>query len=169
VPSVPAPAPADTISTISTISVADLPAEAFATLARSLSDSCAICAERHRKAAFEELALVLRPGVRVRSSYPAALTRGAGETQELELPVAAGGLRVTFRFHTADDHLVGIAEEDLTGAALAARWRGMPEEAKLAGTIEVIPFDYGDGPAFLFLPASGHLQIQCKVLEVEGE
>lgn len=143
--------------------------DAFETLARSLSDSCAICAERHRKAAFEELGLLFRPGLRIRSAPPSALLRGTGETQELELPVAAGGLRVTFRFHTALDHLVGVAEEDLTGAALAARWRAMPEGTKLAGTIQVIPFVYGDGPAFLFLPASGHLQIQCKVLEIAGE
>lgn len=151
------------------LSVLDLPAAALERLERSRADSCAICAEKLRKEAFEELDLIYRPGVRVASAPEARFVRAPGGACELEIPSSAAGPRVTFRFHTAADHLVGVAEEDLTDAGIAARLQAMPEGARLAGLIEIIPFPYGDGAAFLFLPASGHLQIQCKVLEIGAE
>ena len=151
------------------ISVLDLPAAALERLERSRADSCAICAEKRRKEAFEELDLIYRPGARIASAPEARFVRAPGGACELEIPSTAAGPRVTFRYHTAADHLVGVAKEDLTDAAIAARLQAMPEGARLAGTVEIIPFPYGDGAAFLFLPASAHLQIQCKVLEMEAE
>jgi hypothetical protein len=41
--------------------------------------------------------------------------------------------------------------------------------ARLQGALEVVPFEYGDGPTFLYHVLSNRIEIQCKVLQADWD
>ena len=148
----------------------DLPAEALARLAESTADSCAVCRRELRRKAFAVLDESLRPGTIVRADSDSRLRRAGGGGQELELvPSSPDGLRITFRFHTLTDRLVGIGDDDLTAAPLARRILSVPVGAPVRGTLEIVEFAYGDGPGYLFFPEGTRLQVQCRILGLDPE
>jgi hypothetical protein len=141
----------------------DLPLEGLRLLDRSERDSCAVCAENHRKEAFEEIGRFYYPGVIVDGLRSPGLLRRAGLDAELALPAPdSGGTAITFRFHTAGNHLVGIAESDYTDETLARRFTALPV-GEARACVRVIAYAYGDGAAFLYSPSSRHLEIECRL------
>lgn len=144
-----------------------LPAEAFELLTKSTTDSCSACARDHRRQAFQILDDRFWPGLVLRSDSLSRFTMAPGSGNELVLAPGAGAeSRLTFRFHTAADRLVGIAESDMTEESLAARLRSAPEGTLFDGAIEVVGFAYGDGAAFLYHASRNSVEIQCRVLEI---
>jgi hypothetical protein len=154
----------------------DAVALAFELLARSADDSCASCARDHQRSAFEVLEERFPPGKIVRSDSLLSFQRAPQSDDELILVWgAADGStwstwrarhRLTLQFHTAEDHLVGIAEADMTDEGLALLCRSTPDSVALHGALEIVPFAYGDGPSFLFTPSAQRIQIQCRILEL---
>jgi hypothetical protein len=146
------------------------PVEAFALLAKSATDSCAVCARELKEDAFHILDDAFRPGRIVRSDGSRRFLRGTGGANEFILSSwQHSDPRFSFRFHTLGERLIGIAEEDLTKASIADRFRSISEEAVFDGAIEVIPFAYGDGAAYLYFPSSKHLQVHCRIIEIKVE
>jgi hypothetical protein len=148
----------------------ELPAHALSLLTKSRTDSCSICAEKLRQDAFEELSQVYRPGSILASAREGDLLRVAGEESELMLAAQQDDEpKLTFRFHTASSHLVGIAETDFTDEAVARQLLSVPEGARLRGRIEIVAYKYGDGATFLYSTTGNYIEVQCKLLEIAAE
>ena len=144
--------------------------EALELLAKSEADSCPACARDHRRSAFTLLEEQFPPGAIVRSDSLRGFTRAPASTNELIFtPHASVHPPLTFRFHTAEDHLVGISEANLTDEGLASLCRDAADGAVLRGAIEIVPFAYGDGPTFLYLASDRRVQIHCKILSMSND
>lgn len=147
----------------------DLPREAFALLNRSTEDSCSVCARESRAEAFELLEAHYRPGMIIRSDSANGFMRTDGGENELTLVAYPGDApSLTFRFHTSDDHLVGIAAADMTEESIAERCLSFPVGAAFDGALQIIEFAYGDGTTFLYFASTNHLQLHCRILEIDG-
>jgi hypothetical protein len=145
----------------------EFPSEALDLLARSTRDSCAICAERHRKEAFDQLDVVFRAGRILTSTLESRFVRVAGGEDELALTsYSRPEPKLTFRFHSASSHLVGIAEGDLTEEVITRRLLSAAEDARYQGAIEIVPYAYGDRATYLYSSSRNRLQIQCKILRL---
>ncbi len=148
----------------------ELPTHALSLLTKSRTDSCSICAEKLRQEAFEELDQTYRPGSILASAGRGDLLRVTGEESELMLAAPQDDEpKLTFRFHTASNHLVGIAEADFTDEAVARQLLSIPESTRLRGKIEIVAYKYGDGATFLYSTTGNYLQIQCKLLGIAAE
>ncbi len=139
--------------------------EALALLAEGAVDPCSICAEKSRRKAFRILDKHFGPGTVLRSGTGCRFTLMAGDQHELVLGTGEGEASLTFRFHVPGDRLVGIAEADLTDERIAAAVLG----GAAVTAIRIARYAYGDGPTYLFFPASNHLQVQCRILEIAAE
>lgn len=147
----------------------DLPEDALTLLAQSLRDSCAICAEKNRKNAFSELDEFYAPGRLLTMAGDTRFEVLSDKPNELGLlgyerqsPV------LTFRFHHPAARLVGVEERDETEDVWLKELASASPGDLLEGTIEVIPYPYGDGVSYLFSPSEGHLQVQCRILEISA-
>jgi len=152
---------------------------ALTLLAESSVDPCPICSKQTRNKAFRMLNAELLPGRVVKTSTD-CLLMGVATSGEMELapscypagtPVKkkegeeeARLPRVTFRFHTAGRHLVGVAESDFTVDDLAADYHSAPAGTNFSGVVEIIDFRYGDGPVYNYYPTSNQLQIHCRLI-----
>jgi len=154
---------------------------ALTLLAESSVDPCPICSKQTRSKAFQTLNAELMPGRVVKtaaacllvgvatsdgselapSCYPAGapVKRKEGEA-EARLP------RVTFRFHTAGRHLVGVAQSDFTVEDLVADYHAAPAGTSFSGVLEIVEFKYGDGPTYNYYPTGNQLQIHCRFLSL---
>ncbi len=166
--------------------VPGLPAEAFRLLAKSSLDPCTICAEEMREKAFQVLDGEFKPGKVLRSnndfqfmrtdtggenrlaltSYPPPPGERhgkdpSGEQRYLTLPL------LTFRFHTAEKHLVGISVNDYTEERLAGEYRSAPVGAIFEGTLKIVEYGYGDGPAYVYYPGRNHVEVHCMILDLK--
>ena len=155
---------------------------ALTLLAESSVDPCPICSKQTRNKAFQTLNVELMPGRVVKTSAGCSLVSATPSSSASELAPScypAGAPvkkkdgdgearlpRVTFRFHTAGRHLVGVAELDFTVDDLVADYRSAPEGTSFSGVLEVIEFKYGDGPTYNYFPTGNHLQIHCRVLSL---
>ena len=150
-------------------------------LAESSVEPCPICSKQMRDRAFQTLNAELMPGRVVKttaacllvgvaisdgselapSCYPAGapVKRKEGEA-EARLP------RVTFRFHTAGRHLVGVAQSDFTVEDLVADYHAAPAGTSFSGVLEIVEFKYGDGPTYNYYPTGNQLQIHCRFLSL---
>ncbi len=147
-----------------------LPVGALDYFAESVDESCAVCVRELLAKAFEEIDNYYSPGTIVRSDSTTKFIRAAGGDNELMLTSHTGDRpRLTFRFHTSENHLIGIAESDLTDFRLSAIVSIAPENAEFSGAIEIVRFAYGDGPAYLYSSTSHHLQVHCRILELDQE
>lgn len=143
--------------------------EAFDLLAKSMTDSCSACAREFRRHAFERLGERFPPGLVVRSdSLSRFLRADQGENELILTSQPEGAPRLSFRFHTAANRLVGIADTDMTDEGLADWCRSAPAGAAFDGELEIVAFAYGDGPTFLYHASSNTIELQCRVLAVAG-
>lgn len=143
----------------------DLPGEPLDLLARSSVDSCPICAEKLRREAFELLEETYRPGRILTTTPTVGLIRAEGPDNELTPETFRGSLpSLTFRFHTSRSRLVGIADHDLTEAAVLEPLTATLDSTAFHGAIQIVGYPYGDGASFLWSASEQVLQVQCKVL-----
>ena len=155
---------------------------ALTLLAESSVDPCPICGEQTRNKAFQLLNSELLPGRVAKTSAGCLLmlaaTSGENELAPTCYPAGApvvkkkkGGEearlpRVTFRFHTAGRHLVGVAESDFTVDDLVADYHSAPAGTLFSGVVEIIEFKYGDGPTYNYFPTGNQLQVHCRLLNL---
>lgn len=156
-----------------------LPIDALEKLGESAAATCPTCVRQLQKEAFEILSRSVHPGRVIRTSARCRLTRSDScEANELmltcfqeEVLSAADESRwlpqVVFRFHTDADHLVGIAPQSYTPAPIKVVYEKAPIGTEFTGSVEIISFRYGDGPAFLYTAATFRLQIHCRILTLE--
>jgi hypothetical protein len=147
----------------------DLPEEAFQLLAESASDPCSICAMKTRKNAFQVLNGAFKPGRILKSDNLCEFMR-TDECGENELVLTCYLTRsplLTFRFHTAEKHLVGICATDFTEKRFASEYSSAASGARFEGTLEIIEYRYGDGPSYNYYLAENHIQVHCRILEIK--
>lgn len=145
-------------------------AHALDLLEKSAADSCAVCARESRAKAFRLLAERFPPGRIVRTDGECRfLSDPNGENELVYASCPNEDPRVTFRFHTADNHLAGIAEPDWTEAPIADRVRSASEGTLFQGTLEIVRFAYGDGPTITDRPSIRRLQVHVKILTIAPE
>lgn len=156
-----------------------LPQDALVLLSEAAVEPCAICAEQERKKAFAILNRTFIPHTVLTTDVGCCLVKGEG-SQDLEfsltcyppvdgmkpLPEGATPVHLRFRFHTAAQHLVGISTKDFTAAAIADTYLTAAPGTIFEGRLRIIPYTYGDGPAFNFFPQSDTLQIHCMIEEI---
>jgi len=80
-----------------------------------------------------------------------------------DLPIEQSLPLLTFRFHTRDDHLVGISPADFTEEDIVNEYRSAPPGTVFEGTVEPILFRYGDGPTFSYSASREVVQIHCRL------
>jgi hypothetical protein len=138
----------------------EIPGAIAELLTASTEDSCGVCVREKRAEVLEIARRWFPPGTRVEpaAGRPLRVVDGG----EMELAFGTGDLvPLSFRVHTADEHLIGIAAEDFTEPVLAER---VLDGSVQGVALEVIPFSYGDGPGFLFDTVTNRLQIQCRAV-----
>ncbi|UCG81254.1 MAG: hypothetical protein JSV60_02945 [Desulfobacterales bacterium] len=146
-----------------------LPQEAFRLLAESASDPCSICAKETREKAFRVLERAFKPGKILKSNHLCQFIRtdACGEN-ELALTCYLTPLPLlTFRFHTAANHLVGISTTDLTEKRLANEYFSAATGARFEGTLEIVTYKYGDGPSYNYYFTGNHIQVHCRILDIK--
>ncbi len=148
------------------LAASDFPEEITGLLSAAEADSCGVCIREKRAEAFEIADEWFAPGTRVRIEGEEGWRVLSGGEMELYFgPASETAPGLSFRFHTADAHLVGIEPEDFTDPELAARILARPPEELGGEMLEVIPFVYGDGASFLFDSTQNRLQVQCRILD----
>jgi len=170
-PSVAVPRPESAIhdgSSIAPLAGAPaIPYDAIDLLARSMTDSCAVCADRHREEGFEGLTIAYPPGTVLRSDAARHFTLIPGTKRELLLTDYGRDVpTLTFRFHDSADRLIGVADTDLSRSDLVARVEAIGPGVPFDGAIEVVAYAYGDGPTFLFSRTRQRVEVECRLLEV---
>lgn len=156
-----------------------LPMDALEKLGESAEETCPTCVRALQKEAFGTLSHALDPGRVIRTAPGCMLVRNdwcaANELMltchlddDLQSSDGSGLLpQVVFRFHTDQDHLVGIDPEHYTPGQIADIYQNTPIGTVFTGTVEIIPFRYGDGPSFLYSASELRLQIHCRILALE--
>ena len=147
----------------------ELPEKAFELLAESASDPCSICAVETREKAFKILNAAFKPGRILQSNKLCRFMRtdACGEN-ELILTCHPTPLPLlTFRFHTAERHLVGVSTTDFTEEQFAGKYRGASVGVLFEGAIEMVAYRYGDGPAYNYYLIGNHIQVHCKILDLK--
>jgi hypothetical protein len=157
---------------------------ALQSLTESSKDPCPICARQTKKKAFEIINTELR-AERVFSSgdlcrfirttefsvnelsltcYPPFSGRKKEPTQDqgtVEFPL------LTFRFHTPEQYLIGIAEKDFTRTVLGDQYHSWPPGTIFDGKLELVRYEYGDGPTYNYYPKRNHLEVHCRLLDLK--
>lgn len=146
----------------------DIPAKIFELLSAHEDDDCGICVRDRQEEAVEIAAALFVPGTRIRGEGERTFRVLAGGRLELYFPAVADSVpRVTYRIHGAGSSLVGIRPGDLTAPEAVASIRTWPSDRPWSGTLEVVPFAYGDADALLLDEVAGRLQVQCRVVSPE--
>jgi hypothetical protein len=162
----------------------DVLSGALQSLTESSKDPCPICARQTKKKAFEVINTELR-AKRIFSSgdlcrfirttefsvnelsltcYPPFPGRDKEPTQDqgtVEFPL------LTFRFHTPEQYLVGIAEKDFTLTVLGDQYHSWPPGTIFDGKLELVRYEYGDGPTYNYYPKRNHLEVHCRLLDLK--
>lgn len=150
-----------------TLAAHEIPTEIGALLSASASDSCGVCEREKQADAFALADTWLPPGTVVRPAPGTPLRVIEATDHEVAVSAATKAPpRLTFRFHTRDEHLIGIDPTDFTDDAVAAAvLDGSARDVELV----VVPFAYGEGPGFLFDAEQRRIQVQCRVRQVDRD
>ena len=152
----------------------DFPEKSLRLIAESAKDPCSICARQTREKAFLLLEEQFHAGRIFTTTGSCGLVRTAS-SQENELvsscdfPGKESLPLLTFRFHTAANHLVGIAPADYTAENIAAEFLSAPPGTVFEGTLETILFRYGDGTTFNYSAKRGVVQVHCRLLTLKKQ
>lgn len=150
-------------------SALDLPEEAFRLLAESASDPCSICAEDTREKAFQGLNVAFKPGRIFKSNQLCQFMRtdACGENELVLTCYITSSPLLTFRFHTAEKHLVGIRTSDFTEKRFASEYCSGTTGTRFEGALEIIEYRYGDGPSYNYFCSGNHIQVHCRILDIK--
>lgn len=149
--------------------VFELPKKAFELLAESASDPCSICAKQTREKAFRILNATFKPGRVLRSNKLCQFMRtdACGEN-ELVLTCYPTPLPLlTFRFHTAEKHLVGVSTTNFTEERFASEYHWAAAGTLFEGALKIVEYRYGDGSAYNYYLVENHIQVHCKILDLK--
>ncbi len=158
----------------------DLPDEAFRLIAEADADPCSICAEQKLKEAFVLMAAGLRPGLILETDSTCRLVKRSPQ-DELELSLtcypsaklsgSVGKDRkppdLSFAFYTTKRHLVGISEQDYTDDEVEERFSSSSPGTVFEGRVRLIPYRYGDEPAFSYFPQANRVLVHCVLVELK--
>lgn len=158
----------------------DIPMVAMRLIAESLLDTCPVCAEQNRKKAYAVIEKGFVPDKEISSTPDCAFikTEDCGPTEFVSACYASrmpydgpGGKKgafplLVFRFHTAGDHLVGIAFGDYTTEDAASVFNRIGKDSPFDAAVKVIAYRYGDGRSFNYSPKENRLTVHCRVLRV---
>jgi len=147
----------------------DQPEEPLRLIALSATDPCSICARQTREIAFQLFEEQFHAGKMFTTAGSCRLVRTVlGEDNELELscdsPRKESLPLLTFRFHTAANHLVGISPADFTEDSIAGEFLSAPPGTVFQGIIETILFRYGEGSTFHYSARRGVIQVHCRLI-----
>jgi hypothetical protein len=147
----------------------NLPEEAFSLLVEAAAQDCILCAKQMQQEAFHILTDRFKPGDIIKSNHFCLFVRtsqcGPNELMLTCYPAAerGGNPLLSFRFHTAENKLVGIAEKDFTEKRFAEIYQPALVGALFTGELEVVPYRYGDGPTYNYHAKENVLQVHCKI------
>jgi hypothetical protein len=149
----------------------DLPEEPLRLIALSATDDCPICARQTREIAFQMFEQRFHAGRMFTTTGSCRLVRTAlSEDNELGLLCDSPGKEslplLTFRFHTAANHLVGISPADFTEENIASKFPSAPPGTVFEGILETILFRYGDGTTYNYSASRGVIQVHCRLISL---
>lgn len=157
----------------------ELPLDALVLLSEAAAEPCAICAEQKQKKAFAILNRTFVPGTMLKTDAACQLVKKDGSRDpelsltcfppaewKTSLPEGSVPVHLVFRFHTLAQHLVGITEKDFTGRGAADTFQAAAPGTIFEGRLRIIPYTYGDGPAFNYFLQSNTLQVHCIIEEI---
>ncbi len=148
-------------------------------LGESLVESCPICVQQLRKEAYALLNSEFPTGKTISSDVIGFI---AYSEQTQSIIIAGTDVRkkgrsdagiayelplVVFRYHTAANHMAGIAPADYTDATFAAQLASFDNNRTFSGIIHIIPFRYGEGNSFTYSPKENLVLVHCKVVRIE--
>ena len=159
----------------------DLPYDAFRLLAATTAEPCTICVKQDLEKAFAIMNASLAPGIEMRSDSACSFVKTAEgdenaltlscyppETFVKSLKADEKAPQVVLVFYTPDRRLVGISETDFTGRETAETYRAAPAGTVFEGRIRLIPYKYGDGPAYNYFRSTNKLRIHCVLVEIRA-
>ncbi len=146
--------------------------EAIELLAKSIDESCDICVEQILKKAFSLLDRDLTPGKTIVTSAACLFEKAVStEVNELTASCYSGNTGpapypiLTFRFHTLAEKLAGVSAADLTENQKTSEYRAN-NGGLFEGKIQIVEFRYGDGHTFHYFRKTHHLQVHCKLMDL---
>lgn len=147
----------------------ELPEEPLRLIALSATDPCSICARQTREIAFQLFEQQYHAGRMFTTTGSCRLVRAAlSEDNEVGLscdsPRKESLPLLTFRFHTAASHLVGISPADFTEDGVASGFLSAPPGTVFEGSFETILFRYGDGTTYNYSASRGVIQVHCRLI-----
>jgi hypothetical protein len=147
----------------------ELPEEPLRLIELSATDDCPICAQQTRQVAFQMFEQRFHAGKMFTTTDSCRFVR-TPSSEENELGLSCDSPRkeslplLTFRFHTAATHLVGISPGDFTEDSIASEFLSAPPGAVFEGILETILFRYGDGTTYNYSARRGVVQVHCRVI-----
>lgn len=152
----------------------DFPETPLRLIAESAKDSCSICARQTREKAFQLFEEQFHAGKILTTTGSCRLVRTAlSEENELVLSCDVPGKEflplLTLRFHTSDNHLVGISPADFTEEGIASEYRSAAAGTVFEGIIKTIAFRYGDGTTYSYFASRRVIQVHCRLLSLKRQ
>lgn len=155
----------------------DLPDEALQHLAGAAADPCSICAKQKVKKAFAILNKIFVPGAVIQTDGKCRLVKAGNDAGNglmltcypSESLIASLGPedqlpQLIFSFYTEQEKLVGISEKDFTAQDPAELFHASKPGTIFEGELKLIPYAYGDGPAYNYFQQANKLQVHCKIV-----
>jgi len=142
-------------------------------LHESYQETCPICAEQTKHKAFALLNEALPPGTIIGSDQSCVFIRPSEKSANAMLlscdawPGNGTRTAVILRFHTAADHLIGVSELDYTDGKIAAEFDFAPPGSRFSGSVALIDYSYGDGPAYNYQVKVDQLVLHCRILSLQ--
>lgn len=155
-----------------------VPIPAFKILIDSENDECATCRKELRAEAVSMLNSEFTPGRVISGKRGCRFIKtdlcsgnefilscytnkekyeAEGKNKITELPM------LIFRYHTEEDHLVGIYKNDFTARKIAGRINNIRNGKEFSGRIRIIFYEYGDGNTFNYFGKRNAVLVHCSV------
>lgn len=153
----------------------EFPQDVFRLLAETTVEPCSICVRQKLDRAFKILDAAFAPGKVMEFGSDCRLVKTGGglkpacyptETSMKSLKEGEIPPQVVFEFYTDEKQLVGITANDLTDGKIAGQYRKAEIGSAFVGRIKLVPYKYGDGPAYNYFPGTNRLVFHCQVLDL---
>jgi|SRR6056297_2306334 len=159
-------------------SCVEVPYLSLKLLAESTIDPCSICAKKLKRQAFSIIDEEFKPGRMLLFGNDCSMLKTETcDVNEFTISSYSNEEYATdprgekhpfpvflFRFHTADNHLVGISSDDYTEETLANLYQKIKAGEKVRGKAVVVKYEYGDGAAANYFDERNALVIHVQVV-----
>ncbi len=150
-------------------------------LAESTIDPCSICAKKLKRQAFSMINEHFPPGRELVFRDECSMIKNDHcDKNEFMISSYTGGEYITsedgqkqafphlvFRFHTEEDHLVGISKGDYTKKSLAYAFDSFKMNEGFTGKVVMVPYSYGDGDAANYFSERNTLVMHVKLVSLK--